>query len=102
MRVLRLACKSCSAVFESGVPLEREHLAGIKLRTLEVCPHCGAAADYRGEEYLDPDTDQQVRSTGGRASGSPAPEDIPPARAPDSRAGLTAPDAAAAPPPGDG
>ena len=54
MRALELVCKSCRARFESGVPLEREHLVGVKLRALEVCPACGTAADYRNEDYLEP------------------------------------------------
>ena len=65
MHLLQLVCKSCGARFESGVPLQREHLEGVKLRTLEICPDCGVAADYRNEDYMEP----------GAASGAPLPRD---------------------------
>jgi hypothetical protein len=53
--ILRLVCKSCGVPFESGIPLSREHLQGLKLRALEICPLCGAQADYEATEYQDPD-----------------------------------------------
>jgi hypothetical protein len=55
MHILRLVCKSCGAAFESGIPLCREHVNGVKLRTLEVCSACGAHGDYEAGEYLDPE-----------------------------------------------
>ncbi len=55
MRILRLTCKSCGAPFESGVPLATEHVRGVKLRALEVCPVCGAGGDYDVEDYRDSD-----------------------------------------------
>jgi hypothetical protein len=51
--LLQLTCKLCAARFESGIPLEREHVEGVKLRTLEVCPSCDAAADYSVEDYME-------------------------------------------------
>jgi hypothetical protein len=53
MRLLHLLCKACGCSFESGVPLQREHLEGAKVRTLEVCPVCGTAADYQNEDYFE-------------------------------------------------
>ena len=55
MRILWLVCKSCGASFESGVPLCRELLEGVKLRSLEVCPSCGQRADYDAADYRDPE-----------------------------------------------
>ncbi|MBA2564086.1 MAG: hypothetical protein H0V09_01520 [Gemmatimonadetes bacterium] len=83
MTVLELDCKTCGARFPSGVPLARAHVEDVKLRTLEVCPACGAAADYRGEEYLDagaPARDHRIHGAdvsfqavpGEPAGGSPA------------------------------
>jgi hypothetical protein len=72
MRLLQLRCKSCGAHFETGVPLHREHLEGCKIRCLEVCPACGAAADYRDEDYLDPE--ESTASPDGLSTGtSPGP-----------------------------
>jgi hypothetical protein len=51
MRILWLVCKSCGSPFESGVPLCREILDGVKLRALEVCPVCGSRADYEAADY---------------------------------------------------
>lgn len=66
MRILRLTCKSCGAPFESGVPLAPEHVRGVKLRALEVCPVCGAEGDYDVEDYRDTDRN------GGAATVEPA------------------------------
>lgn len=70
---LELVCRSCGVRFESGVPLRPEHLAGVKLRALEVCPGCGTAADYRNEDYIAPEAPRAahpprpaVRDTPGR------------------------------------
>ena len=52
--VLEIVCKSCGARFPSGVPLRRDDVSGLRLGALEICPTCGAAADYRERDYLDP------------------------------------------------
>jgi hypothetical protein len=58
MRILQVVCKACRRRFESGVPLARQELLVLeRVRTLEVCPRCGAAADYAAQDYLDPDPD---------------------------------------------
>jgi hypothetical protein len=84
MRILWLVCKSCGASFESGVPLCRELLEGVKLRSLEVCPSCGVRADYEAADYREPDGVPSDRSgqdtsaaTGPAAPGAAAAGDVP-------------------------
>lgn len=72
MRLLRVVCKGCRTSFASGIPLRREHLEGVKIRSLEVCPACGTAADYGAGDYLEPD---DAPGRGGAAG--EAPPDIP-------------------------
>jgi hypothetical protein len=79
--ILHLTCKSCGAPFESGVPFLPEHLRGIRLRALEVCPVCGAAADYQAREYVEPpgDTDHPEPSETAHRDEAKATHGKPPA-----------------------
>lgn len=77
MRVLQLVCTDCGSRFASGVPFLGEHLAGVKLRALEVCPSCGRAGEYAAEDYQEP-AEGPVRAGGSLredAGGSP-PADV--------------------------
>jgi hypothetical protein len=82
MRILWLVCKSCGSPFESGVPLCREILEGVKLRALEVCPVCGARSDYEGADYREPDAAPRPSPQDTSAAQTPAAQEDPAEGAP--------------------
>ncbi|MFN2431409.1 MAG: hypothetical protein ABR599_01050 [Gemmatimonadota bacterium] len=64
MRILTIACKGCGRPFESGIPVGGEHLSGVKVRALEVCPACGTAAEYGNEDYREPEPEEPAPGDG--------------------------------------